>query len=89
MADWLESLDRLARERAEAGLTRQPRPAGAAAAGVAGRPDVVVTATLSESLGGAGGMVAGAEPVIRYLVDAGVPEADFARALDVIVECAP
>jgi 8-amino-7-oxononanoate synthase len=41
------------------------------AAGLAGRPDVVVTATLSKSLGGAGGVVAGAGPVIRHLVDTG------------------
>ena len=44
---------------------------GVAAAGLAGRPDVVVTATLSKSLGGAGGFVAGPEPFVRHLVDTG------------------
>jgi 8-amino-7-oxononanoate synthase len=47
-------------------------PAGAggvAAAGLAGADDVVVTATLSKSLGGAGGVVAGPSPVIRHLID--------------------
>ncbi|GAA2904092.1 8-amino-7-oxononanoate synthase [Actinoplanes cyaneus] len=44
---------------------------GVAAAGLAGKPDVIVTATLSKSLGGAGGVVAGAGPVIRHLVDTG------------------
>ena len=49
-------------------------PAGAggvAAAGLAGLPDVVVTATLSKSLGGAGGVVAGPQPFIRHLIDTG------------------
>lgn len=49
-------------------------PAGAggvAAAGLAGEPDVVVTATLSKALGSAGGVVAGPEPLIRHLVDTG------------------
>ena len=49
-------------------------PAGAgavAAAELAGEPDVVVTATLSKSLGGAGGVVAGPGPLIRHLVDTG------------------
>lgn len=44
---------------------------GVVAAGLAGQPDVIVTATLSKSLGGAGGVIAGAEPVIRHLVDTG------------------
>jgi 8-amino-7-oxononanoate synthase len=44
---------------------------GVAAAGLAGAPDVVVTATLSKSLGGAGGVVAGPAPLIRHLVDTG------------------
>ncbi|WP_189336961.1 8-amino-7-oxononanoate synthase [Actinoplanes ianthinogenes] len=44
---------------------------GVPAAGLAGQPDVIVTATLSKSLGGAGGVIAGAEPVIRHLVDTG------------------
>ncbi len=47
-------------------------PAGAggvAAAGLAGAPGVVVTVTLSKSLGGAGGVVAGPSALIRHLVD--------------------
>lgn len=49
-------------------------PAGAGAvpaAGLAGAPDVVVTATLSKSLGGVGGVVAGPTELIRHLVDTG------------------
>jgi 8-amino-7-oxononanoate synthase len=49
-------------------------PAGAggvAAAGLAGEPDVVVTATLSKALGGTGGVVAGPAPLIAHLVDTG------------------
>jgi 8-amino-7-oxononanoate synthase len=42
-----------------------------AAAGLAGEPDVVVTATLSKALGGAGGVVAGPAELIRELVDTG------------------
>jgi len=44
---------------------------GVAAAGLAGKPDVIVTATLSKSLGGAGGLVAGPAALIRHLVDTG------------------
>ncbi len=47
-------------------------PAGAggvAAAGLAGEPDVVTTATLSKGFGGAGGVVAGPRAFIRHLVD--------------------
>jgi 8-amino-7-oxononanoate synthase len=44
---------------------------GVAGAGLGGQPDVVVTATLSKALGGAGGVVAGPEPLIRHLVDTG------------------
>jgi len=44
-------------------------PAGAGAA--AGLDDVIVTATLSKSLGGAGGVVAGPTPFIRHLMDTG------------------
>jgi 8-amino-7-oxononanoate synthase len=44
---------------------------GVAAAGLAGLADVVVTATLSKSLGGAGGLVAGPAALIRHLVDTG------------------
>jgi 8-amino-7-oxononanoate synthase len=49
-------------------------PAGAGgvvAAGLAGEPDVVVTATLSKALGGAGGVVAGPDALIRHIVDTG------------------
>lgn len=49
-------------------------PAGAggvAAAGLAGEPDVVVTATLSKSLGAAGGVVAGPAALVRHLVETG------------------
>jgi 8-amino-7-oxononanoate synthase len=49
-------------------------PAGAGgvvAAGIAGEPDVVVTATLSKALGGAGGVVAGPAALVRHLVDTG------------------
>jgi 8-amino-7-oxononanoate synthase len=47
-------------------------PAGAggvAAAGLAGEPDVVVTATLSKSLGGAGGVVAGPAEFVRHVME--------------------
>jgi 8-amino-7-oxononanoate synthase len=44
---------------------------GVAAAGLAGEPDVVVTATLSKSLGGAGGIIAGPAALIRHLVETG------------------
>ncbi|MFE9423822.1 8-amino-7-oxononanoate synthase [Kitasatospora sp. NPDC006697] len=40
-----------------------------AAAGLAGEPDVVATATLSKSLGSQGGAVLGPERVIRHLVE--------------------
>jgi 8-amino-7-oxononanoate synthase len=44
---------------------------GVHAAGLAGRPDVIVTGTLSKSLGGAGGVVAGPAPFVRHLIDTG------------------
>lgn len=44
---------------------------GVVAAGLAGEPDVVVTATLSKALGGAGGVVAGPAALRRHLVDTG------------------
>jgi len=44
---------------------------GVTAAGLAGRSDVIVTATLSKSLGGAGGVVAGPPPFIRHLIETG------------------
>jgi 8-amino-7-oxononanoate synthase len=49
-----------------------PRGAGGvAAAGLAGEPDVVVTATLSKAFGAAGGLVAGPAQLRRHLVDTG------------------
>jgi 8-amino-7-oxononanoate synthase len=36
---------------------------------LAGEPDVVITATLSKALGGAGGVVAGPAPLITHLID--------------------
>lgn len=53
------------------GLLGPAGAGGAAAAGIAGAPDVVVTATLSKSLGAAGGVVAGPAALIRHLVDTG------------------
>jgi 8-amino-7-oxononanoate synthase len=44
---------------------------GVVAAGLAGEPDVVITATLSKSLGGVGGVVAGPAALRRHLVDTG------------------
>jgi 8-amino-7-oxononanoate synthase len=44
---------------------------GVAAAGLSGEPDVVVTATLSKALGGAGGVVAGPAELVEHLVDTG------------------
>lgn len=44
---------------------------GVAAAGLAGAPDVIVTATLSKALGGAGGVIAGPAALVRHLVDTG------------------
>jgi 8-amino-7-oxononanoate synthase len=44
---------------------------GVAAAGLAGEPDVVVTATLSKAFGAAGGVVAGPAELRRHLVDTG------------------
>ncbi len=44
---------------------------GVAAAGLAGQPDIVVTATLSKALGAAGGVVAGPARLIGHLVDTG------------------
>ncbi|HEX7107059.1 MAG TPA: 8-amino-7-oxononanoate synthase [Acidothermaceae bacterium] len=49
-------------------------PAGAGAvvdSGLAGEPDVVVTATLSKAVGAAGGVVAGPIALRRHLVDTG------------------
>ncbi|WP_027659668.1 8-amino-7-oxononanoate synthase [Salinispora fenicalii] len=44
---------------------------GATAAGLAGEPDVIVTATLSKALGGAGGVVAAPAEFVRHLVETG------------------
>jgi 8-amino-7-oxononanoate synthase len=44
---------------------------GVAAAGLAGEPDVIVTATLSKAFGAAGGLVAGPAQLRRHLVDTG------------------
>jgi 8-amino-7-oxononanoate synthase len=44
---------------------------GVVDAGIAGEPDVVVTATLSKALGGAGGVIAGPHPLVRHLIDTG------------------
>ncbi|WBB46880.1 8-amino-7-oxononanoate synthase [Verrucosispora sp. WMMA2044] len=47
-----------------------PDGAGAVTgAGLTGEPDVVVTATLSKALGGAGGVVAGPAEFVRHLVE--------------------
>ncbi|MEV6298878.1 8-amino-7-oxononanoate synthase [Actinoplanes sp. NPDC051861] len=53
------------------GLLGPSGAGGVAAAGLSGRPDVIVTATLSKSLGGAGGVVAGPAPFLAHLVDTG------------------
>jgi 8-amino-7-oxononanoate synthase len=65
---------------------------GVAAAGLAGCTDVVVTATLSKSVGAAGGVVAGPRAFIQHLVetsrtfiyDTGLPPAVAAGALAAI-----
>jgi 8-amino-7-oxononanoate synthase len=44
---------------------------GVAAAGLSGEPDVVVTATLSKALGGAGGVIAGPAELVAHLIDTG------------------
>ncbi|MGB2570750.1 8-amino-7-oxononanoate synthase [Micromonospora citrea] len=53
------------------GVTGPGGAGGVAAAGLAGEPDVVVTATLSKALGGAGGVVAGPAEFVRHLVETG------------------
>ena len=65
---------------------------GVVAAGLAGRSDVVVTATLSKAIGAAGGVVAGPAAFIRHLVetsrtfiyDTGLPPAVAAGALGAV-----
>src|SRR4029453_11119455 len=57
---------------AHAGGVLGPAGAGGVAEnGLAGEPDVVVTATLSKAFGAAGGAVAGPAVLIRHLVDTG------------------
>lgn len=53
------------------GLLGESGAGGVVAAGLAGAPDVVVTATLSKSLGAAGGVIAGPAELVRHLVDTG------------------
>jgi 8-amino-7-oxononanoate synthase len=53
------------------GLLGPAGAGGGAEAGLSGRDDVVVTATLSKSLGGAGGAVAGPATLIEHLIDTG------------------
>ncbi|MFI6232904.1 8-amino-7-oxononanoate synthase [Micromonospora sp. NPDC050784] len=53
------------------GLTGPAGAGAVAATGLAGEPDVVVTATLSKALGGAGGVVAGPAEFVRHLVETG------------------
>ncbi|MEU8215056.1 8-amino-7-oxononanoate synthase [Micromonospora taraxaci] len=53
------------------GVTGPAGAGGVAAAELAGEPDVVVTATLSKALGGAGGVVAGPAEFVRHLVETG------------------
>ncbi|SBT38707.1 8-amino-7-oxononanoate synthase [Micromonospora narathiwatensis] len=53
------------------GVTGPAGAGGVAEAGLAGEPDVVVTATLSKALGGAGGVVAGPAEFVRHLVETG------------------
>lgn len=53
------------------GVTGPAGAGGVAAAKLAGEPDVVVTATLSKALGGAGGVVAGPAEFVRHLVETG------------------
>src|SRR5690606_26517017 len=53
------------------GLVGPEGAGGVAAAGLAGEPDVVVTATLSKALGASGGVVAGPVQLRRHLVDTG------------------
>jgi 8-amino-7-oxononanoate synthase len=53
------------------GVTGPAGAGGVAAAGLAGQPDVLVTATLSKALGGAGGVVAGPAEFVRHLIETG------------------
>ncbi|MGK5521162.1 8-amino-7-oxononanoate synthase [Micromonospora sp. URMC 107] len=53
------------------GVTGPAGAGGVAAAGLAGQPDVVVTATLSKALGGAGGVLAGPAEFVRHVIETG------------------
>ncbi|MEU6074308.1 8-amino-7-oxononanoate synthase [Micromonospora sp. NPDC047074] len=53
------------------GVTGPAGAGGVAAAALAGQPDVVVTATLSKALGGAGGLVAGPAAFVRHVIETG------------------
>ncbi|MGN9765497.1 8-amino-7-oxononanoate synthase [Micromonospora sp. SD12] len=53
------------------GVTGPSGAGGVAAAGLSGQPDVVVTATLSKALGGAGGVVAGPAEFVRHVIETG------------------
>ncbi|WP_018353018.1 8-amino-7-oxononanoate synthase [Longispora albida] len=53
------------------GVIGQQGSGGAADAGIAGEPDVIVTATLSKALGAAGGVVLGPAALRAHLVDTG------------------
>ncbi|WP_438862088.1 8-amino-7-oxononanoate synthase [Paractinoplanes aksuensis] len=53
------------------GLLGPSGAGGVAAAGLSTHNDVIVTATLSKSLGGAGGVVAGPQPFMQHLIDTG------------------
>ncbi|WP_121398954.1 8-amino-7-oxononanoate synthase [Micromonospora sp. M71_S20] len=53
------------------GVTGPAGAGGVAAASLAGQPDVVVTATLSKALGGAGGVVAGPAEFVRHVIETG------------------
>jgi 8-amino-7-oxononanoate synthase len=53
------------------GLLGPAGAGGVAAAGLAGEPDVIVTATLSKAFGAAGGVIAGPYELIDSLIDTG------------------
>jgi 8-amino-7-oxononanoate synthase len=53
------------------GVLGQDGAGGANGAGIVGRPDLVVTTTLSKAVGASGGAVAGPPELIRHLVDTG------------------
>uniref|UniRef100_UPI001BCDCC96 aminotransferase class I/II-fold pyridoxal phosphate-dependent enzyme n=1 Tax=Rhizomonospora bruguierae TaxID=1581705 RepID=UPI001BCDCC96 len=53
------------------GLLGPAGAGGVAGAGLAGQPEVVVTATLSKAVGASGGLIAGPAALTRHLVDTG------------------